>query len=86
MTWRLGDPIPPLIQQYVVQTWNDRASQKRSIFKHYSKLACEHVVCHGPMRRTTRQQVRSPWPLTGTKIVCRRCTMEARRTAAREAK
>lgn len=84
--WRLGDPVPIIVQQYVVATFTNKRNWKRSRWKRYSKLACEHVVCHGETARTVRQQVRSPFPITGQKIVCRRCTMEARRKAEREAK
>ena len=71
--------IPILVRQYVVEVWSAHASWKRSKWKRYSKLACDHVVCHGNMQRTTRQQVRHPLPTPGQKIVCRRCTMAARR-------
>jgi len=73
--------IPILVRQYVVETYSARKTWRRSKWKWYSKLACEHVVCHGNMQRTTRQQVRHPLPITGQKIVCRRCTMAARREA-----
>ena len=67
-----------MVKQYVVETFTARASWRSSRWKRYSKLACEHIVCHGEIARTIRQQVRHPFPITGTKIICRRCTREAR--------
>lgn len=71
---------PILVRQYVVSTWN-RGRPGGFPLKHFSKLCCEHVIAHGPLQRTVRQQVRHPFPSTGEKVVCRRCTMAARKAA-----
>ena len=71
------------IKVYVVSTWQAKGSWRRSQFRNFSKLACEHVIDHGVTTRSVRQRVRHPLPITGHKVICRRCTKVARLAEAR---
>lgn len=70
--------IPIIVQSEVVKAFTSRRSWRRSKLKMFSNLKCGHQVCHGAVGVR-----RYPPPAVGESIVCRRCTMAARRAAAR---